>query len=243
MRDGRIQSGWSGWRTGNRKKRSSSQAQLGQATYLAVAWFLSVSCATSTPSTLYTTAQMLAMHLKRSPFEDMQVVVALPKRNHQITTRVSSAKKSTFSLPFRRRITLRFCLSPLRIPRLGIITQIDVIRRNLSSLRQFSTASIPMACMRWMYSAAACVSLCEYLLLGQHFLPLLLCFSLPPSGDAPSDRFLRRPRSLFRVALHDNELADAKTPRLHHKLPLSDHSTAGVKFEYLNINYISPFNF
>ena len=44
------QSGWSGRRTGNRKKRSSSLAQLGQATYLAVASFLSVSCATSTPS-------------------------------------------------------------------------------------------------------------------------------------------------------------------------------------------------
>ena len=42
------------------------------------------------------------------------------------------------------------------IPRLGIITQIDVIRRisTLSSLRQFSTASIPMhggMRMRWMY--------------------------------------------------------------------------------------------
>ena len=37
----------------NRKKLSSSQAQLGQATYLAVAFFLSVSCATSTSSTLY----------------------------------------------------------------------------------------------------------------------------------------------------------------------------------------------
>ena len=144
----------------------------------------------------------MASSIKRSPFEDMQVDVALPKRNHQFTTRVSSAKKSTFSLPFRRRITLRFCLSPLRIPRLGIITQIDVIRRNLSSLRQFSTASIPMACMRWMYSAAACVSLCEYLLLGQHFLPL--CFSLPPSGDAPSDRFLRRPRSFSPTHYNDS---------------------------------------
>ena len=47
-----LQSGWSGCRTGNEKILSSSQAQLGQATYLAVAQFLSVSCVTSTPSTL-----------------------------------------------------------------------------------------------------------------------------------------------------------------------------------------------
>ena len=33
----RVQSGWSGCRTGKRKKQSSSHAQLGQATYLAVA--------------------------------------------------------------------------------------------------------------------------------------------------------------------------------------------------------------
>ena len=32
-----VQSGWSGCRTGNRKKLSSNQAQLGQATYLTVA--------------------------------------------------------------------------------------------------------------------------------------------------------------------------------------------------------------
>jgi hypothetical protein len=31
-----VQSGWSGCRTGNRKKLSSSQTQLGKATYLAV---------------------------------------------------------------------------------------------------------------------------------------------------------------------------------------------------------------
>ena len=43
-----LQSRWSGCRTGNGKKLSSSHAQLGQATYLAVASFLSVSCATST---------------------------------------------------------------------------------------------------------------------------------------------------------------------------------------------------
>ena len=48
-----LQSGWSGCRTGNRKKLSSSQAQLGQATYLAVALFISISCATYSPSTLY----------------------------------------------------------------------------------------------------------------------------------------------------------------------------------------------
>ena len=47
-----IQGGWSGCRS--RKKLSSSQAQRGQATYLAVASFLSVFCPTSTPSTLYT---------------------------------------------------------------------------------------------------------------------------------------------------------------------------------------------
>ena len=48
-----LQSGWSECRTGNGKKLCRSQAQLGQTTYLAVAQFLSVSCATSTPSTLY----------------------------------------------------------------------------------------------------------------------------------------------------------------------------------------------
>ena len=42
-----VQSGWSGCRTGNGKKLSSSQAQLGQATYLAVAQFIAVSCETS----------------------------------------------------------------------------------------------------------------------------------------------------------------------------------------------------
>ena len=40
------------------KKLSSSQAQLGQATYLAVALFISASCATSTPSTLYSLCSM-----------------------------------------------------------------------------------------------------------------------------------------------------------------------------------------
>ena len=53
-----VQSGWSGCRTGNREKLSSSQEQLGQATYLDVAQFLSVSCATSTPSTLYSLCSM-----------------------------------------------------------------------------------------------------------------------------------------------------------------------------------------
>ena len=36
--------GWGGWPTGNGKKLSSSQAQLGQATCLAVAYLLSISC-------------------------------------------------------------------------------------------------------------------------------------------------------------------------------------------------------
>ena len=45
-----IQGGWGGWPTGNGKKLSSCQAQLGQATCLAVAYFLSISCE---PSTLY----------------------------------------------------------------------------------------------------------------------------------------------------------------------------------------------
>ena len=38
------QGGWGGWPTGKGKKLSSSQAQLGQATCLAVASFLSISC-------------------------------------------------------------------------------------------------------------------------------------------------------------------------------------------------------
>ena len=38
-----VQGGWGGWPTGNRKKLSSSQAQLGQATCLDVAYFLSIS--------------------------------------------------------------------------------------------------------------------------------------------------------------------------------------------------------
>ena len=41
-----VQGGWDwgGWPTGNEKKVSSSQAQLGQATCLAVIYFLSISC-------------------------------------------------------------------------------------------------------------------------------------------------------------------------------------------------------
>ena len=50
-----VQGGWGGWPTGNGKKLSSSQAQLGKATCLAVAYFLSISGATSTPSALYST--------------------------------------------------------------------------------------------------------------------------------------------------------------------------------------------
>ena len=34
---GSVQGGWGGWPTGNGKKQSSSQAQLGQETFLAVA--------------------------------------------------------------------------------------------------------------------------------------------------------------------------------------------------------------
>ena len=48
-----IQGGWGGSTTGNGKKLSSSQAQLGQATCLAVAYFPSISCGSSTPSALY----------------------------------------------------------------------------------------------------------------------------------------------------------------------------------------------
>ena len=48
-----IQGGWGGWPTGNGKKLSSCQAQLGQATCLAVAYFFSISCGPSTPSALY----------------------------------------------------------------------------------------------------------------------------------------------------------------------------------------------
>ena len=47
-----VQGGWGGWPTGNGKKVSISQAQLGQATCLAVAHFLSISCGPSTPSSL-----------------------------------------------------------------------------------------------------------------------------------------------------------------------------------------------
>ena len=49
-----VQGGWGGWPTGNGKKLSSCQAQLGQATCLAVAKFISISCGSSTPSALYT---------------------------------------------------------------------------------------------------------------------------------------------------------------------------------------------
>ena len=48
-----LQGGWGVWSTRNVKKLSSSQAQLGQATCLAVAYFLSIYCGPSTPSTLY----------------------------------------------------------------------------------------------------------------------------------------------------------------------------------------------
>ena len=44
-----------GWPTGDGKKLSSSQAQLGQATCLADAYFLSISCVTSYVATLYLT--------------------------------------------------------------------------------------------------------------------------------------------------------------------------------------------
>ena len=49
----RVQSGYKGCNTGNRKKRSTSRAQPGQATCLAVASFLSISCVTSYVATLY----------------------------------------------------------------------------------------------------------------------------------------------------------------------------------------------
>ena len=45
-----VQGGWGGWPTGNGKKLSSSQA-----TGLAVAYILSISCGPSTPSALYRT--------------------------------------------------------------------------------------------------------------------------------------------------------------------------------------------
>ena len=48
-----VQGGWGGWPTGNGEKLNSSQAQLGQATCLAVAYSLSISCRPSTPSALY----------------------------------------------------------------------------------------------------------------------------------------------------------------------------------------------
>ena len=48
-----VQGGWVGWPTENGKKLSNSQAQLGQATCLAVAYFLSISGGLSTPSALY----------------------------------------------------------------------------------------------------------------------------------------------------------------------------------------------
>ena len=58
-----VQSGWSGCGTGNRNKLSSSQAQLGQATYLDVAYSLRFLCA-STPSTLYTSKEQGSIHTK-----------------------------------------------------------------------------------------------------------------------------------------------------------------------------------
>ena len=48
-----VQGGWGGWPTGNWKKLSSIQAQLSQATCLAVAYFISISCGPSTPIALY----------------------------------------------------------------------------------------------------------------------------------------------------------------------------------------------
>ena len=47
-----LKGGWGGLPTGNGKKLSSSQTQLSQATCLAVAYFLSISCGSSTPSAL-----------------------------------------------------------------------------------------------------------------------------------------------------------------------------------------------
>ena len=54
-----IQGGWGGWPTGNGKKLSSSQAQLGQATCLAVSYFLSISCVPFTPSALYSDGKIV----------------------------------------------------------------------------------------------------------------------------------------------------------------------------------------
>ena len=47
-----VQCSCSGWPTGHGKKKSSSQAQLGQATCFVVAYFLSISYGPSTPSAL-----------------------------------------------------------------------------------------------------------------------------------------------------------------------------------------------
>ena len=68
-----VQSGWSVCRTGNGKKLSSSQAQLGQAAYLAVALFLSVSCAPSTPSTLYVGSRLLRSTGGLRSFSDTEI--------------------------------------------------------------------------------------------------------------------------------------------------------------------------
>ena len=51
-----VQCSCSGWPTGNGKKRSRSQAQLGQATCLSVAKFLSISCGPSWARALYITS-------------------------------------------------------------------------------------------------------------------------------------------------------------------------------------------
>ena len=52
-RPAHIQSGWSVCRTGNGEKLSNSQVCCLAQLCLAAAWFLSISCATCTPSTLY----------------------------------------------------------------------------------------------------------------------------------------------------------------------------------------------
>ena len=49
----RLQSGWGGWPTGNIEKLSNSQVCCLAQLCLAAAKLLSISCATSTPSTLY----------------------------------------------------------------------------------------------------------------------------------------------------------------------------------------------
>ena len=48
-----LQGDRTGYRVGNREKLNSAQAEPGQAITSAVAYFLSISCATSCPVTLY----------------------------------------------------------------------------------------------------------------------------------------------------------------------------------------------